>query len=218
MPQQVKCAACGRWLRFPDDLQEQWLTCPRCLAHVANPNRPAAGATAAGGTSTAVTEAYPVSPPIPTPPRTCPGCGKTLDPEWRFCPYCEHDAARRSLRRGSLSVDRDVRQDTRGTGCGLIGLAVLGAIGLAMALIPSFGIAAEMRSIGPLMPVTLVVLVLAGIATGIMFARTTGNPAARGVGRVILGTLVGAGIISLVILAGLVFLFIACMASSPRFR
>ena len=192
MPQQVKCEACGRWLRLPDDLQEQLLTCPRCLANVPNPNRarPAASATAAGDTSTAVTETYPVSPPVTTPSS--------------------------SLRRASLSVDRDVRQDTRGTGCGLIGLAVLGAIGLALSLIPSFGIAAQLRSTGPLIPITLVVLVLAGIATGIMFARTHGNPTARGVGRVIFGTLVGAGVLVLVILAGLVFLFIACMASLSR--
>ena len=218
MPQQVKCEACGGLLRVPDDAKEDWITCPRCLANVANPNRATAAALTPGGSSTAITEGYPVSPPVATPPRTCPACGKPQNAEWRFCPYCKYGGVGRSVRRGSLSADHDVRRDTKGTGCGLIGLAVLGAIGLALSLLPSFGFATDLHSIGPLVPITLVVLVLAGVATGTMFARTRANPSARTVGRVIFGTLVGAGVLALVILAGLVFLFIACMVSAPRFR
>ena len=219
MAQQVRCQACGRILRVPDHVEEPVLTCPRCLADVANPHWTGTAAPAAQAppvASTAIREAAAPSQAVTSTRTTCPGCGKPQQPGWRFCPYCEHGLARAAPRRGTASLDRDVRRDTQGAGCGLIGLAILGALGLAAVFFPSLA-ASSQGTIAPLVPITLTIMVLAAIATGIMFARTRHDPSARGIGRVIFGTLVLAGVLCLVIVAAAIVLFIVCLASHPRF-
>src|SRR5437588_792996 len=92
------------------------------------------------------------------------------------------DRVRRGSADGLPPADHEARQDTKGVGCGLIGLAVLGALGLGAYLLPSMAYIAESGRVEPLIPLVLVVLLLGGIATGVMFARTRQNPEARGIG------------------------------------
>ncbi|HEV3119487.1 MAG TPA: hypothetical protein VGY58_20690 [Gemmataceae bacterium] len=216
MAQTTKCPACGGSLRLPDHLEVPVLTCPRCLADVPNPGwrSEAARQRAAPGAATAATD--PTSAAITEAPaeagRTCPGCGRRLEGGWQFCPYCDYRRGGRERVRRGLAPDRDVRQDSKGVGCGLVGLAVLGALGLGSYFLPSMAYAAQTGQIMPFIPLALVVLLLGGIATGVMFARTRHNPQARGIGRVIFGTLVGAGILCLIALAAGIVFFVVCLA------
>jgi hypothetical protein len=43
VPTQVTCPGCQRPLRIADGVTQPWVTCPRCLARVANPQAQAAG-------------------------------------------------------------------------------------------------------------------------------------------------------------------------------
>jgi hypothetical protein len=216
--QTTKCPACGGSLRLPDHLEEPVLTCPRCLADVPNPGwrsraEPASQPTAAPPPVAAETASAAITEAPAQAWRTCPGCGRRLESGWQFCPYCDYRRSGRDRVCRGLAPDREVRQDTRGVGCGLVGLAVLGALGLGIYFLPSMAYVARTGEIMPVIPLVLVVLLLGGIATGVMFARTRHNPEARGIGRVIFGTLVGAGILCLVALAAGIVFFVVCLAS-----
>jgi hypothetical protein len=243
--QLAKCPACGRLLRIPPDVAEATVTCPRCLADVPNPawegrgapaSRAVSAPAAAPGAPAARLEIESRPPSAERAPaqaasidaevfgiapesqrRNCPGCGQSLKPDWRFCPYCE-DEVRHAARRRAQPLDQDVRRDTKSAGCGLIGLAILGALGLASYVLPGFAYVASSGEVGPLVPAILGILFLGAIATGIMFARTRHNPSARGVGRVIFGTLVLAGVLFLVALAAGIVFFVVCLASFKGFH
>ncbi len=111
--------------------------------------------------------------------------------------------------------DEEVRRDTKGTGVGLIILAVLGGIGL------TFYLGVVVLSGGPpsmLLAGLLSVLILALGSTAVMFLRTAGRPQERSLGRVARGTLASCGVVViggvLMVLALGIFLFTAC--KSPR--
>ena len=113
-------------------------------------------------------------------------------------------------------------RDSKRTGAGLIVLANLGAIGIGGNLLVAFGAAANARTLTPLFAIGLAIAFLAAVATGIMFLRTRHDPSARGVRRVIFGTLALTGGLILaaivVALAVIIFVLVACFASSPGFR
>ena len=214
MAHELTCPSCGHVLRVPEDVQELCVTCPRCLASVNNPLEQSITAAPPPATPTAATEAQ--RRPI------CPGCGKNIDPQWRFCPHCNYRLGSRRARFDVRIPERDIRRDSKRTGAGLIVLANLGAIGIGGNLLVAFGAAANARTLTPLFAVGLAIAFLAAVATGIMFLRTRHDPSARGVRRVIFGTLaLTGGLIvaaSVVALAVIIFVFVACFASAPRFR
>jgi hypothetical protein len=124
MPQEITCSACRHVLRVEKTSTSPMLTCPRCLAPVANPAlvrtdlppAPARGETGEGWASE-------------TP--ACPGCGREVRSSWRLCPECGEPLHRRPERGAGADLDREVRQDMRATGVtaiilgGLVGLGVL---------------------------------------------------------------------------------------------
>ena len=165
----------------------------------------------------------------------CPACGQrlTIAEEARGAPLsCPRCLAKlpaqpatappfaRAIRAQRL-LDTEVHSDTRRTGAGLIVLAVLGGLGIAYYLFVAivFGVSA-----GDVTPVVIFLVVLAFLAllsTGIVLWRTRANPAARGVGRIVFGTLTLAGIVTLGIIilciALLVFFFAVCLSGKPLF-
>lgn len=115
MSQTVTCAGCKTVLRVPGGCTDRWLSCPRCLATVENPAARAGSSEPAPSTAAA----------------SCPDCGKTLEPTWRFCPYCKSSASSaRQPSKSSRPADADVRMDTGLIGVGLVVLGMLGAIAI----------------------------------------------------------------------------------------
>jgi hypothetical protein len=127
MPREVVCSSCKQRLRVPADAAEKWLTCPRCLASVGNPNvlvtaeAPAAPAALPAGPA----DIFPGPAEQQPASRTCPNCSRLVERDWRFCPYCEEDLQRPRAAGKASSLDRDIKRDTQ-VGCGMIG--VLGAM------------------------------------------------------------------------------------------
>jgi hypothetical protein len=211
---ELTCPSCGHVLQVSEEMQEPWITCPRCLAGIHTPLEQAITATEPAAAATAPTEAQ--RPPI------CPGCGKNIDAQWRFCPHCNYRLGSRRERFDARVPERDIRRDAKRTGAGLILLANLGAIGIGGNLLAAFGVAANVGSLMPVFAVGLAIAFLVAVATGIMFLRTRHDPSARGVRRLIFGTLaLTGGLIVAAIgiaLAVIIFVFVACFASAPRFR
>jgi phage FluMu protein Com len=204
VPRSVTCPGCHRLLRVADDVTDAEVTCPRCLASVAVPQVSA------------------ITPQEPSAgrPTSCRRCGRRVEEQWRFCPYCEAVlfGPRRGARGGGF--DDVVRRDRTGTNVLLILLAVLGGFGLLAylaAAISTFKDGGAQLLIG----IFVGVLFLAIISTGIMFWRTRNRPEERGIGRVIVGTLAltgglfGAGCVLSV--ATFVFFFVACLVTGGRF-
>jgi len=165
---------------------------------------------------------------------TCPACGRRLRiPDEAqglplTCPLClarlpaqppPATATGRRARPQQLP-DVEVRGDTRRTGVGLVLLAVLGGLGISFYLFFS-AIAAGEGEVRPLLIVLVVLAFLTLLSTGIVLWRTRENPAARGVGRVLFGTLaLAGGLIAacfVLSLALLVFLFAVCLSGKRIF-
>jgi hypothetical protein len=129
-----------------------------------------------------------------------------------MCPYCETPRRRRRRRR-EPSPDEEVRHDTQRTSIGIILLAVLGAIGLAIYLTAG-GAALAQGEPSPLLGALLGILVLGLLSTGIMFLRTLGHPEQRSFGRVVVGTLAISGgcflAWLLMVVAVVILLFAVC--------
>jgi hypothetical protein len=118
----LTCSSCGHTLRIAGDETDRWLTCPRCLARVVNPN----------ALMTADARRERAAEPSGEEP-ICPECGREVKRSWRMCPFCEAPL-RRARARSLPSVDDEVRRDTTGLGIGLIVLAVLGGVGIIVFL------------------------------------------------------------------------------------
>ena len=106
----VDCPECKTRLRVAEGTRAPFLSCPRCLARVANPQA-AVDASAS---------------PVAAVPLTCPACTKPVEAVMLFCPHCEEPL--REYR--NEPVDGTVRRDSRRTSVALIVLAVIGALPL----------------------------------------------------------------------------------------
>jgi hypothetical protein len=164
---------------------------------------------------------------------TCTSCGSILEvPEacidrWLTCPRCLAKVAtfetssqipdRPMVSSPYDDVHREVQRDTRGVGVGVILLAVLGGLGLVQMLFCAGALANDSPEF--LVGLLIGLGFLASVSTGIMFLRTQHNPEARGVGRVIVGTLALVGVLTLLVIALIVFLLAMCLAGGgPRFN
>lgn len=124
--------------------------------------------------------------------------------------------------RGTLprrAADVEIQRDTRRTGVGLVILAVLGGLGIANYLFAA-GVAAVQGEVRPILIFLVSLAFLVLLSTGLVLWRTRENPAARGVGRVILGTLALAGAVFgvafVLVVAVIIFLFIVCSLGGGR--
>ncbi len=208
MQDTISCPSCHVRLRLPPEPPPAGMTCPRCLAGVPYPTI----------TSIQATPSEPARPAAPEPPAAspgpsrCPSCGRPTEPQWLFCPHCEEPLRRDRGARSITGVDRDVRRDSSGTKIFLGLLTVLGGIGTFW----YFAAAVADQNAGMAGAGICFLLFLGFFSTLLMFARTRDNPSARGIGRVVLGTLTLVGIViasgcSLVLAAG-IFVFVVCMA------
>ncbi len=209
----LSCPSCGQPLRVARDFPLAELICPRCLAPVASPGSEAAApapAPRAAGTPPQSPEAE--SRPAPV----CPGCGRPTQAPWVICPYCEEP-----LRAPPGAADVRWRRAERRTGCGVIALTVVGGLGLLYGIVGTLIEGFEDREWGPLVVVLLALLVLAGVSTVITLVRGKGDPNARGVRRIVRGTLALAGLLILVGallgLAAFAYVFAVCLAGGGRF-
>jgi hypothetical protein len=175
MAQEIECARCGTTLRVAPDETDRWLTCPRCLASVANPNR-----------AEAVTDRP--APVLEAVDDGCPECGSPVQPGWRRCPHCESPLYRPPIRR-VRSLDHEVKRDSS---TALVVTAVMGGL-LLTGVIMFFatGAAALMAGAPDELKGILVLvgaIMLAVVAGVIALVWTNRNPTTSILGGV-LGTL-----------------------------
>ena len=184
MSTRISCPGCGRSLRLPTDCTAETLSCPRCLARIPNPQ--------ASVTSAAIQAATPAAP-APAAPST----SITEQGPWPR----------------AASVDVDVRRDSRRTSGCLIALAVLGGIGVSWALLGSVVVASESGTLEILFTVLGVLLVFT-VSSGLgVFLFRRSATAGANIGRTILGVLAMSGVLVLLLVAGLIFMFVACLVS-----
>jgi hypothetical protein len=221
----LTCPSCKAMLRVPAGATGTRYTCPRCLADVPAPATAAVGAPPAVESAGIQTE--PVHPtPVPLPPQEptvpgraaeCPCCGYAIEPNWAYCPECSTRLREPLPGMDWDTPDRQIRKDARGTSVTLTLLAVLGGVGLFGAAVSAF----NQPDPGGFLVLILIVMVLAAVSTGMMYARTTKNPQERGIGRVVKGTLALAGGLMagscLITVAVWAFLFVACLVSGGKF-
>jgi hypothetical protein len=124
VPREATCPSCGNVLDVPTSVAKRWLTCPRCLASVGNPQvlLPPDGVT-------------PAPPPAPPPgpaadEAVCPACGRRVERGWRVCPSCEEPLGRRAVALRTADADDEAVGDTKGVGLILVVLGLLGAVGV----------------------------------------------------------------------------------------
>ncbi len=198
MSERIKCPSCSVGLVLPESGRGSPATCPRCLAEIST--------RAAAREMDAIQTERPARREAAS---SCPRCGRTVEAVWLTCPWCEEPLRGRERGRNG-AADLDVRRDTKGTGCLVIGLAVIGGMGVAGMIFSE--VSAGDFSQTPYLVVPL--LFLAGISTLIVFLRSGGNPGASGVRRVIVGTLAMAGGLvilgALTILGFLIYILVVC--------
>jgi hypothetical protein len=204
----VNCPSCGKKLRIADGVQDPGLTCPHCLKAIINPGLKEAKATKISS---------PMPQDIPTVLMTCPECEKLIRADWSNCVHCGTSLAEPRMASSFLMghrsgpwVENDVRRDTRGTGVGVILLAILGGIGL----IPMLAVAGTEAIHGEgwqIKNVLISIGILALITMGYMINRY--DPEDIGVGRVAVGTLALIGAIILFVLALWIVVVAVCVVA-----
>jgi hypothetical protein len=207
MSERISCPGCKRVLRLPPDCTDPWLSCPLCLAKIRNPQ--------AEGVAEHPREERPAGQGEEAPrDRTCPSCGAAVERRWMICPFCEATLRRRRRRRRRAGADVDARRDISTTGVVMILLAVLGGIGITVALVTSFA-ALGQNEAGPLFVTLAFLFVLALVSTAIVLGRAqhSEQPTAA---RIVVGTLSLAGILiagsCVLSVAGFIFLLAVCLA------
>jgi hypothetical protein len=171
---------------------DAWLTCPRCLTQVMNPNQ--------------AVQAAPTATPANVPPRadtpTCAECGEAVDPRWTYCPYCNESLRRRSPQRAAerAAVDAEVKWDSRGAAValGIFGLLVLCA---GAAFLGTGGGQLLSASGEGLVGVVVLVVLVGGFA-----ALMAGSPSAGT--KALSGVMLGCSVALLILLCA-VFAFVA---------
>jgi hypothetical protein len=114
-----------------------------------------------------------------------------------------------------------VLRDERRAGCGIVVLTVIGGLGLLYGFVGAgLEVAAE-GEWGPLALFLLGLLVVAGVSTLVVFVRSKGDVKARGIRRIVRGTLALTGSLivvgALLGLAAFAFLFAVCVGGGGRF-
>jgi hypothetical protein len=188
------------------DSADEVLTCPRCLAIVANPG----WRRGASGVQNAADDR-------PERQAVCQECGEPVDREWRYCPNCQEPLRERGRRR--RTADIDVRRDSKGTSVVLILLAVVGCLGLSLMVPLAVGQAAgagDLTVLGWFVAGSFLVGVLA-VVTVLAGNRNQGPAAA--VGSIAFRSLAIAGVVflalSLFCVASGIVLLVACARNGP---
>jgi hypothetical protein len=186
MTHETTCPSCRRVLHVANNVRVRWLTCPRCLAAVAERERPPA----------------PTPPPIPDSPSSrCPGCDRTVEPGWRICPHCEEDLRPARGRDRSLPPpDVDVRRDQGGANVVVVVLGGLILLGVFLFLaFGGWGLVMTSNDGGTVLVCGLLVLgaIVAGLVVLAYGARNRAVTVASGV---VGGVVVGAGGVLLLLL------------------
>jgi hypothetical protein len=124
----ITCSRCGQRLWFLERPARLPLTCSHCLAEIPNTDPEE--------------RISPTLPPesVPTTTRSpCLRCGQPLESRWKLCPRCEWIlSCPRDPRRVNL-LDFDVWTDNFATLIGLLGLALVLAVGIGALLVTAFG-------------------------------------------------------------------------------
>jgi hypothetical protein len=198
MPKEVTCAFCNERLQIADDAPAGSVTCPVCLAEVANPATPAANVSQ--------------EPPA----LLCPRCGKPVQPAWNYCAACQAPMRLRQFAPRIRQVDEDVREDVQRTGLGIGCLGVIGILAAIQWIISAFVLAAEQQTFGPVLALAIVIAVIAGTVVLVRKARGKTVTVWRVVDRslVVIGALALIGVA--LVAALLVFLVVACGAGLIR--
>ncbi|MBL8798567.1 MAG: zinc ribbon domain-containing protein [Planctomycetia bacterium] len=196
MSQTVSCAGCQTVLRVPGNCTDRWLTCPRCLATVENP--------------------VAAAPPVVPAGDHCPGCGKALEPTWRFCPYCNSSTAptRSTPRR---PADADVRLDTGLIGVGLVILGLLGAAAIFFGTFTSVQGPKSSRKATDIAEIGMVglgaeLVLLLAVVIGIVLTSTSRNLGFK-IGGAIAGTLTIVALVMVLLCSGFILLFATCFGT-----
>jgi hypothetical protein len=192
MNTQITCPRCQNRLRTANDVESRWITCPRCLQSIPNP----AGLDSRRRGDDQATYA------IEAGARSCSSCGRTLELEWKRCPYCSEPArVRRRRPIEGIQIDSDVRSDSARTNVGLVVLGVLLISGVILFL--TFGglnLLLDSHQPRPILAfgsILLIIFVGGLIAIAVGSGRTT----TRILTGVIGGIVAGAAIACLVIFA-----------------
>jgi len=192
MTREVSCPSCQNRLRVPAGSPEKWLTCPRCLGSIRNPNDLL--------TSEAPPVLEPADPARELPPPTCPSCERRVERGWRVCPYCEQELKRPRVVSRIDSLERDVKQDATG---GIVVAAVLGTM-LLLGIVAFFTmngpqLLAQSGDAQGVLAVGGIALLVVVIGVVIITFKSR-NKAARVVSGVVGGIAIGAGIVGLMVL------------------
>ena len=157
MPYRIGCPKCNATLKVPEEVRDRWITCPRCLASVMNPDR-------------GVTEEPVIEPPEPRrlsedDSPTCRECGEEVEARWRYCPYCLASLRGGSRYRSIKRADADAKDDLGWIGFCMVAAGLLGLFSLiALPVLGTVSISGEaVIVIGG----GILILVLAGMGIGI---------------------------------------------------
>lgn len=162
MGHEVTCNKCHSLLRVDADVGTTAVTCPRCLARVANP--------------VVLVQSEPPERPALTPEKTeCPSCGKPIESDWRYCPFCDELLHRPRHQQPTLETDAEVQFDMAILGGGLVGLGFLGTCALFAFLINGWAIARGEVVMGIIGGLFLIVMVGVGFALGGKNAAASGT-------------------------------------------
>jgi DNA-directed RNA polymerase subunit M/transcription elongation factor TFIIS len=220
---QITCPACKSTLTVRPQVRDRWLTCPRCLTQLMNPNpatqqtasRPASEAIQATPATAPASEAIQATPAAPVAdrgsPSRCPGCGDAVEARWTYCPHCNERLSRRQRRPAPVKaeVDIEVRQDARATKIGLtvfLVLVLVGLIGFA-----TFGGFQSMNSspeAGTVLCIMAVVvsLLIAGCLVGMTRTKSSES-------KVLYGVLGGVSVMLVIVVGAVLLAFFAISAA-----
>lgn len=182
MPRETTCPSCGNVLSVPESVTKRWLTCPRCLASVGNPNvlLPPEGVT-------------------PAPEPICPGCGRRVEPGWRVCPSCEAPLGRTPAARRTADADDEAVGDTKGVGLILVVLGLVGSVGVIFFLCGGPDKLTDARhaaAIAFFVAFVLLALVVAGMSISATGRRVAGRVLSMALGATAIVLLTGVFILA----------------------
>jgi hypothetical protein len=192
VPRETTCPSCGNVLSVPDTVTKRWLTCPRCLASVGNPNvlLPPEGVTPAP------------TAPAPAPPApgeaVCPGCARPVEPGWRICPNCEAPLGRPPAWERTADADDEAVGDTKSVGLILVVLGLLGAVGVIFFLCsgPNWADAKHAAAISFFVTFVLLGVVVAGMSISAAGRRVAGRVLSIALGATAIVLLTGVFILA----------------------